>query len=185
MRQASRHQGDLQTTCGSDLCNIPSHEIMKIMEFCSQSQWDVWAQKNYCNATTSVTKMTASGSWKKGGNTFWIFGTTPRSCPKQYLEHYIYQCVMFDLWPNLGHFAAWWMILDKCWWSVRKHMLNLVGKNSLQVNWRILWHVTTSSHGIPDHNHAALSLNKKISQHDHCEKVKLLHRISDIHDPVH
>ena len=40
-------------------------------------------------------------------------------------------------------------------------MLNLVGKNSLQVNWRILWHVTTSSPGIPDHNHAALSLNKK------------------------
>lgn len=161
MRQASRRQGDLQTTCGSKLCNIPSHEIMKIMEFCSQSQWDVWAQK------TTAMQQPASPKWLL-----------------QAAEHYIYQCVMFDLWPNLGHFAAWWMILDKCWWSVRKHMLNLVGKNSLQVNWRILWHVTTSSHGIPDHNHAALSLNKK-SLFDHCEKVKLLHRISDIHDPVH
>ena len=183
MRQASRHQGDLQTTCGSKLCNIPSHEIMKIMEFCSQSQWDIWAQK------TTAMQQPASPKWLvqaagKRGNTLGIFRTTPRSCPKQYLEHYIYQCVMFDLWPNLGHFAAWLMILDKCWWSVRKHMLNLVGKNSLQVNWRILWHVTTSSHGIPDHNHAALSLNKK-SLFDHCEKVKLLHRISDIHDPVH
>ena len=36
MRQASRHSGvfsvDLQTTCHSDLYNIPSNEIMKINE---------------------------------------------------------------------------------------------------------------------------------------------------------